>query len=66
LVGLYAQRREGYWGDLFIVGGTFGHAGEDCTDLVVLKVLGFYYADDVAEIEAARIGGGFEDAVYVL
>lgn len=32
----------------------------------MLKVLGFYYADDVAEIEAARIGGGLEDAVYVL
>lgn len=47
------QRREGYWGDLFIVNGTFGHAGKYCTDLVVLKVLGFYYADDVAEIEAA-------------
>ena len=32
----------------------------------MLKVLGFNYADDVAEIEATRIGGGLEDAVYVL
>lgn len=36
-----------------MLGGTFGHAGEDCADLVVLKELGFYDADDVAEIEAA-------------
>lgn len=48
------------------IGEIFGHAGEDCADLVVLKVLGFNYADDVAEIEAARNGGGLEDAVYVL
>jgi len=52
--------------DLFIVGDTFRHAGEDCTDLVVLKELGFYDADDIAEIQAARTGGRFEDAVYVL
>ena len=32
----------------------------------MLKMLGFDDADDIAEIEAARMGGGFEDAVYVL